>query len=405
MIDYLAWRGEFPFAVTPWCAVDGVLMATVSYLNFHGIEDAKGWTFSEAERIGLLRDDSEASSSFENRSRAFRAMAESVRFRDCRMHHFIAISDAEKKIQFSAMCIDLPDGTMCVAFRGTDNTIVGWREDFDMAYQVRVPAQEAAVYYLAQAAECTDRPLRVVGHSKGGNLAVYAAALADADVQDRIVAVESFDGPGMNREMAQEEGYLRLKPKIRSYIPQSSIIGLLMEYYEPYTVVKSTASGITQHDPMTWQVYGPRFEEMEGIDHMAEVVRDTLHEWLEQSTPEQRGAFVEALFQMVDATKATRFSDLTGEKLRSLLTMVGNRKDVEPETRRVFNRLMAQAVTLGFGNVVDLGKSILKRADAPSHGEEKPAVPAAEAPEGEKEPPDMGPGENRAAEAATDPRE
>ena len=104
---------------------------------------------------------------------------------------------------------------------------------------------------------------------------------------------------------------------------------------------------------MTWQVYGPGFETLPSVDQTAIVVRDTLHEWLQNSTPEQRAAFVDALFGMVETTKATRMSELTGEKLRSMMTMLGNRKEVDPETRRVFTRLMAQAVTLGFGNVID----------------------------------------------------
>ena len=157
----------------------------------------------------------------------------------------------------------------------------------------------------------------------------------------------------MNRETSQAEEYLRIKDKIRSFVPQTSIIGMLMDYYEPYTVVRSTASGISQHDPMTWQVYGPRFETLPGVDRTAQVTRDTLHEWLRNSTPEQRASFVDALFSMAESTKAKKMSELTGEKLKTLLTMVGNRKDVDPETRRVFTRLMAQAVTLGFGNVID----------------------------------------------------
>ena len=283
----------------------------------------------------------------------FEAMAESARFGDSRMHHFIALTDEDVSMQFSAMCLDLPDGSMCVAFRGTDNTVVGWREDFDMAYTTRVPAQEAAILYLRRAAALSKAPLRLVGHSKGGNLAVYAAAFASKRVQDRIESIISYDGPGMNRETSQSEGYLRIKDKIRSFIPQTSIIGLLMDFYEPYTVVRSTASGISQHDPMTWKIYGPQFETLSSVDQTAIVVRDTLHEWLQNSTPEQRADFVDALFGMVETTKVTRMSELTGEKLRTMMTMVGNRKEVDPETRRVFTRLMAQAVSLGFGNVID----------------------------------------------------
>jgi hypothetical protein len=351
MVDYLAWRGDVPLDISPWNEIDGLLVATISYLDFHGGRDPKGWTLEEMSRIDLIQDGS--TSTFAGRKTVFQAMASGARFRGCRLHHAIAMTDPEIGMQFSAMCLDLPDGSMCVAFRGTDNTVVGWREDFDMAYTTRVPAQEAAILYLRRAAALSKAPLRLVGHSKGGNLAVYAAAFASKRVQDRIESIVSYDGPGMNRETSLSEGYLRIKDKIRSYIPQTSIIGLLMDFYEPYTVVRSTASGISQHDPMTWKIYGPQFETLSSVDQTAIVVRDTLHEWLQNSTPEQRADFVDALFGMVETTKVTRMNELTGEKLRSMMTMVGNRKEVDPETRRVFTRLMAQAVTLGFGNVID----------------------------------------------------
>ena len=351
MVDYLAWRGDLPFSVAPWNEIDGLLIATVSYLDFHGGRDPRGWTLEEASRIDLLQEGTSAS--FQGRKKAFTGMASSARLGSCRMHHALAMTDAEMEMQFSAMCVDLPDGTMCVAFRGTDNTIVGWREDFNMAYTTMVPAQEAATIYLSRAAALSGRPLRLVGHSKGGNLAVYAAACAAPEVRERIAGIWSYDGPGMNLEMAQSEGYGLIRDRIRSFVPQTSIIGMLMEYYQPYTVVKSTASGITQHDPMTWQVYGPAFETQEEVDQTSQVVRETLHGWLENSQPEQRAAFVDALFGWVETTKATRLSELTSEKLKSMLTMVGNRKEVNPETRRVFNRLLAQAVTLGFGTVMD----------------------------------------------------
>jgi len=355
MVDYVAWRGDFGFAISPWCAIDALLMATLSYLNFYGIGDDRGWTLSEAARIDLLQ--TEESQTFPNRKRMFQAMAESKRFADCRMHHFIALTDEAREMQFSAMCIDLPDETLCVAFRGTDNTIIGWKEDFNMAYRTLVPGQEAAIHYLKQVAAVTERPLRLTGHSKGGNLAVYAAASVPDELQDRILEIHSFDGPGMNDEMAASRGYERIRGKIRSYIPQGSIIGLLMHYYEPYTVVHSTATGINQHDPMTWEVYGPRFEEAGKLDSSATVVCETLHDWLKTSTADQRGAFVDTLFRYVETTRATRMSDLTGEKWKSLMTMVGNRKELDVEARRVFNRLMAQAITLGFGNVVEHGRN------------------------------------------------
>ena len=157
----------------------------------------------------------------------------------------------------------------------------------------------------------------------------------------------------MNLDVSRSDGFTRIRDKIHSYIPQTSIIGLLMEYYRPYTVVHSIAKGLEQHDPMSWQVYGEHFEEMESIDRTASVVCETLHEMLTNSTPEQRAAFVDTLFHLADNTNATRMSDILNEKFRSLVKMAGGRKELDPETRRVFTRLMGQAVTLGFGNVVE----------------------------------------------------
>ena len=351
MKDYVAWRGDIDLTGSPWNAVDALLMATLSYLDFHSVDNARGWTLEEAERIDLLQECPFAS--FPPRKEVFRAMAGSRRFKDCRIHYYIALTNPAMEMQFSAMCIDLPDDTLCVAFRGTDNTLIGWREDFNMAYQPVVPGQEAAKAYLEQVAGLTDRPLRLVGHSKGGNLAVYAAACVSPELQERIEGVWNFDGPGMHHDVFESEGYARIVDRIYSYLPQTSIIGLLMDYCERYTVVRSVASGISQHDPMTWQVYGPAFETLESIDRTSSVVRDTLHEWLENSTPEQRGAFVDTMFRLAESTKATTMSELTNEKLKSLMKMIGNRKEVPPEARRIFNRLIAQAVTLGFGNVME----------------------------------------------------
>ena len=388
LIDYLTWRGDIPFDVSPWNEVDGLLCATLSYLNFHGLEDHRGWTLREAKRIDLLIEGQ--GNMFPPRKKMFETMAESARFGDSRMHHFIALTDEDVSMQFSAMCVDLPDGAMAVIFRGTDNTLVGWREDFNMSYQTTVPGQLAAAYYLSKAARLSDRPIRLMGHSKGGNLAVYAGAAVPEKIQKRIEGIWTYDGPGMNLEISRSEGFARIRDRIHSYIPQTSIIGMLMEYYKPYTVVHSTARGLEQHDPMTWQVYGTRFEEMESIDRTASVVSETLHEMLTNSTPEQRGAFVDTLFRLADNTNATRMSDILNEKFRSLVKMAGGRKEVDPETRRVFTRLMAQAVTLGVGNVVERvrGKSeqdgpdewsTLDPAEA-QEIQEKIAEPAPEAP-------------------------
>lgn len=351
MVDYLVWRGEFGVDLSPWNEVDALLFATLCYLGFHGTDDARGWTIEEAKRLDLLTEDDV--SGFQDRKNMFLAMAESERFRKCRMHHYIAVTDEEMAMQFSAVCYDLPDNTLCVAFRGTDSSVTGWREDFNMSLLEPVPAQEAAKYYLERASELDGRRIRIVGHSKGGNLAAYAAACVSPDIQDRIETVYSFDGPGMAPDVFQSEGYARIVSRIRSFVPQTCIVGMMMDYHRVYTVVRSDATGIMQHDPLTWQVYGPHFEQAEEIDETAKTVSDTLHDLLEKSNREQRATFLDAAFQMIESTRATTVGEIMGDKLRNLRAVIGSRKDLDPEQKKEFNRLIGLFVSVGVGNVID----------------------------------------------------
>ena len=318
LMDYMAWRGEFGFDKAPWNDVDALIMANLSYLNLHGTDDERGWTLAEAKRLELVRET--PVSAFEDRKAQFEAMAETVRFSGVRMHHFIAATDEEAEVQFSATCYDMPDGTLCIGFRGTDGTFVGWREDFNMSYKSPVPAQEAAVAYLEKAAALDSRPIRVTGHSKGGNLAMYAAACCRPEVQDRLTDVYSFDGPGLDPEVFSSEGYGRIAGKVRSFVPQTSIVGLLMSYPEPYTVVCSeTSNAIQQHDPMNWQVYGPRFVTRDKVDDSSLMLSETLHEWLNRSKRKDRGRMVDALFDLLDKTRANNFSEIMNASFRNAM--------------------------------------------------------------------------------------
>ena len=350
-IDYLAWRGDIGFEVSPWNQVDAMLMANLSYLNFHGIDDERGWTVAEAKRLELLRPTVVAA--FDGRKNQFEAMADTFRFGGVRMHHFISLTDEEQELQFSATCYDMPDGTLCIGFRGTDGTFVGWREDFNMSWKGIVPAQEAAQIYLEKAAEMDSRPIRLVGHSKGGNLAVFAAACCSPEVQDRLKEVYTFDGPGMDPAVFESEGYARISGKIRSFVPQTSIIGMMMEYHREYTVVKSNASGIGQHDPLTWQVYGPKFETCEKIDANAETIRDTLHEWVDKTGREDRAEMVDVLFSLLENTKATSFNEAMEDRVKTLKGMAQGTRELGAESRKAVTKLLGLFVSLGFGNLAE----------------------------------------------------
>ena len=351
LMDYLVWRGDIPLEVCPFSEIDALAMAMVCYLNFQSMDDPKGWTLAEAKRLELVLPSDH--SAFPARKALFEVMADAKRFADIRLHHFIARTDPEKKLQFSAVCADLPDGSMCVCFRGTDGTLVGWREDLDMSYQSPVPAQEAAEVYLSRAAGLDGRPLRVAGHSKGGNLAVYAAARLESSLQARVTDIYTFDGPGMSPEVFDSEGYQAIAGRIRSFLPQSSIVGLMMKYAEPYTVVKSSASGLIQHDPLTWQIYGPHFETLPEVDDNAKTIRDTLHEWLRKTTRQDRGKVVDSVFDVLSTTGQASISDLMGDKLKNILAVVSGSRELDPESRKAVGKLTGLFFSLGIDSLAD----------------------------------------------------
>ncbi len=368
IMDYLVWRGEFGLELSPWNEVDALMFAVLSYLDYEKADNEEGKTLAQVREEELLPVFM-PQPAFPRRKKLCEAMAGSLRFRNVKVHHFISITEKEAEIQFCAMCFDLPDGTLCVSFRGTDSTIVGWREDLNMSLMDPVPSQEAARFYLQRVAEITNRPLRLVGHSKGGNMAAFAAACATADVQDRIIDIYSFDGPGMSPEIFRSDGYQRIVGKIRSFVPQTSVIGMMMEYHRAYHVVRSDASGIQQHEPLTWQVYGKHFEELPHIDETAKTISTTLHEWLDRSNPEEREAFVDTVFQMLESTKASTVGEIVGDKFRSLRSVLESTREIDPEMRKASTKLVSLFISLGLGNVVDLVRG--RRGEA-KEGKESP---------------------------------
>ena len=262
-------------------------------------------------------------------------------------------------MQFSAYTADLPDGSRYVAFRGTDSSIVGWREDFSMAFET-VPAQTEAAAYLEKAAEGGKR-LTVGGHSKGGNLAIYAAAHVSPEVQERIDRVYSFDGPGLDDETVASEGYARISGKIRSLIPQSSVVGLLLAHHEEYVVVHSNAVGLLQHDPFSWQLVGRRFLEVEQVDRASQVVDLTVHEWLKQLSREERQLFVDTLFSLLESGNASNVNGL----LSDLPAILDATRRLNHTTVLTMAQMIGRLVKIGAGNVKDMIASQAQQALLP----------------------------------------
>lgn len=313
MFDYLSWRGDLSFAAVPFGSADALVLSSLVYLDFQGIVPA------DMEAPLSLRRVAEAFDSLpdgENRARVrkdlelLRAAAGCARYANTRLGFYRTRLLESEETQFAAMAWLLEDGTVFLSFRGTDNTLVGWKEDFNMSFQDSVPAQREAASYTREYMDSFPVLLRLGGHSKGGNLAVYAGSKMGPDRQKRILAVYNLDGPGFAEKMLADPGYLALVPRIRTYIPESSIIGLLLEREEPYCVIQSRWVGALQHEPYSWEILGGDFARAEEMSAGSLFADRTVKNWIRDMSRQERESLVEALYRLLRAGGASRVREL-----------------------------------------------------------------------------------------------
>ena len=250
--------------------------------------------------------------------------------------------DAEREKQFAAITVKPGDGSVFVAFRGTDDTIVGWKEDFNMSFMTAIPSQIEAAEYLDRVAKKVYGKLRVGGHSKGGNLAVYAASNCSKRTRNRILTVYNYDAPGFSKEFFEGEGYIEISDRIRSLVPQSSIVGMLLENDGRFSVVKSTETGIMQHNAFSWEVLGTEFVKLDELTKESRDMTVVMHEWLSKMDMEERKKFVDAIYDILVATKATTVTELSDDKYSILRSLKNTDKDTRKMVLKTFGLLFGE---------------------------------------------------------------
>lgn len=323
MFDYLAWRGDLSFSQVPPGPADALIFSALSYIDLGGIVPATphGWVRLEQAALEFLADPlAHQKVRVDQDMELLAAAAATARFRSVGVSNYQDIFIPEEDTQFSAVTFYLDDGSAFLAFRGTDNTLVGWKEDFNMTFLESIPAQRLARKYTADFAAASRAPLYLGGHSKGGNLAIYAAAMSESAVQRRICQVYNHDGPGFMAHILKDPGYLAIVPKIRTYVPQSSVFGLLLDREEPHTVIRSRQLGLMQHDPYTWEVMGAGFVTVEGLTADSRFLDKTFKTWLAGMDAEERNAFFDSVFELLMVDDTSRPRDiLRPQNLRSYI--------------------------------------------------------------------------------------
>lgn len=345
IMDYISWRGDLTFAQSPFNEVDNLILACFSYVNLDripavtrqkGIELKK--LVKEFKKLHTIKE-LEADKSF-IRLAPFMMfeMAESVRFGNCVIRNYVNEIVTEAEQQFSAVEIVLDDGTSYISFRGTDDTIIGWKEDFNLSTGV-VPAQERAVEYMQRISDKASGMLRVGGHSKGGNLAIYGSVMCKS-VHDKILEIYSNDGPGFSKEFQESPETAEMMPKIIRIIPEYSIIGTLLEHEKQPIIVASTSRGLLQHDGFSWEVQGPGLVRRDSLNKTALRFIEILHKWIDGMDMEQKRLLIEDLFATLQASGYENLSEVQSGGLKSLAAMVKRLDKFAPESRGMMQELL-----------------------------------------------------------------
>lgn len=336
IFDYIEWRGDLSLLKDKFNEIDNLILSRFSYFPFDEIiKENEVVTIKELSERFLEKDTSTMPILWEDDVNLFPEMGNSIRFGEMKVTKYVNKISVEKEKQFSAITILMPDDTIYVSYRGTDNTVIGWKEDLNMTFKSHIPSQIDAVKYLEEIANKYHNKLRVGGHSKGGNLAVYASLFANKKIKKRIINIYNNDGPGFNDEIIESKEYKEMIERVNTYIPQDSIFGRLLNHEEQYTVVKSTQRGVMQHDLYSWQLLGNEFICLKEITNGSKFIDKSIKAWLEQIDIEKREQVIDIVFQVINTTKAETISDLKSHWFSNARILLSSYKLVDPESKKM----------------------------------------------------------------------
>lgn len=357
MLDYIKEFGHVSFEERAFSEIDALVLTELEYLPLEKIvpSDENGEKFVTVKEIAEYMQEHKQELFDENpmmitqeRHEVSQVIADAPRFQSLKFFGVVSVWDKDTTKQFAAVTVEVEPSVRLVIFRGTDDTLIGWKEDFLMTYSPLVAAQTDAKEYLAKQASLFDGDLMVSGHSKGGNLAIYAAATQEEDVQLRIVDIFCFDSPGLYRSVLETKGYQNIVPLAMRYIPQDSLVGLMLESEVPYVIVKSNATGAIQHSAMTWEIEDGQFIKMEKLTKNSQLNDQTFKKWTESVSDEELELFWNVFFELLFSVGIDTVNDLYGQFMHYVQEFLKAAGEMDEEKREMLTRIALLLVSTRF---------------------------------------------------------
>lgn len=342
----------------PFTELDFLLLTEITYLNYDTIV-TDNLELQKASRLtDAPQDMSQENSMMNTKHRlALLQQAASVkRYKNIKLMGYVNDIDLDVQKQFAAMTYKISLDTYVIAFRGTDDSIIGWKEDFHMTYMEHIPAQQTAVRYVQKVMQAFPTATFILtGHSKGGNLATYAGSQVEPALQARISQIYSFDAPGLNHTIIETEGYQSIASKIKRYIPQGSIVGMMLETPKQAHIVKSVAiGGIAQHDTFSWQIENKHFVLLNTLNPDSIQTDKTLKEWVDAVPDDDLKDFFDVFFGLILDAQITSIDDFfQPNSIKKLLTIIQNAHALTEQEKEMLNRLTRLLISIRYQAWID----------------------------------------------------
>mgnify|MGYP000907836105 FL=1 len=357
MLDYIKEFGHVSFEERAFSEIDALVLTELEYLPLEKVvpSDENGENFVTVKEIAEYMKEHKKQLFDENpmmmtpeRHEVSQIIADAPRFQSMKFFGVVSEWDKDTTKQFAAITVEVEPGVRLVIFRGTDDTLIGWKEDFLMIYSPLVAAQTDAKEYLAKQASLWDGDLMVSGHSKGGNLALYAAATQVEDVQLRIVDIFCFDSPGLSRSVLETKGYQNIVPLAMRYIPQDALVGLMLESEVPYVIVKSNAVGAMQHSAMTWGIEDGQFIKVEKLTKNSLLNDQMFKKWTESVSDEELELFWNVFFELLFTVGIETVNDVYGQFMHYVQEFLKAAGKMDEEKRELLTRVALLLVSTRF---------------------------------------------------------
>lgn len=347
---YLKWRGDLPIKTFPFNEVDALILSELVYIEFENVvprqEESGCITIANAANK-YQKKPWKTTLYYAEKENLLDILAKSKRFSEMTLCNYVSTTDLVEQQQFAGMHININPMLTFVAFRGTDSTIVGWKEDCNMSYIMPVPAQQSAVNYINRTCKGLFRKYYLGGHSKGGNLAIYSSMYCNPRLQKKISKIYSFDGPGFNQKVVDNPQYIAIKNRISAYVPVSSIVGMLMEHEEEYKVVKSSEVPLRQHEGFSWQIDKDAFVLTDEVDEFSCKMSNILKSWLAKVEDREKKIFIDAFFGIFENAGITELSGILSIDVRTAASMIKSIATLPPEVREVVGKMIKLLIAEG----------------------------------------------------------